>query len=62
MINFSYINDSVSIQSLVVAAAFRLRQATQAEACDYQIPPVTEGLHDSHVFSVFFIIEIMVYL
>jgi len=34
----------VNIQSKVVAAAFRLRQSTQAEACGYKIPPVTEGL------------------
>jgi hypothetical protein len=28
-----------------VAAAFRLRQSTQAEACGYKIPTFTEGLH-----------------
>jgi len=30
---------SVTVQLLVVAAAFRLRQSTQAEACGYKIPP-----------------------
>jgi len=33
-----------SIQSLLVAAAFRLRQSTQAEACGYKNLPL-EDIH-----------------
>jgi len=33
---------SASIQSLVVAAAFRLRQSMQAEACGYKNPPLED--------------------
>jgi hypothetical protein len=34
----------VTVQVLVVAAAFRLRQSAQAEACGYKIPLITERL------------------
>ena len=41
----------VTIQSLVVAAAFRLRQSSQAEACGYKIPFQTEGLPTISLFA-----------
>ena len=42
-----------TLQTRVVAAAFRLRQATQAKACGYRISPVTENFRFLLLFFFF---------